>query len=322
MSNYPGWGWLLLCFAGPVAAQSELDPIIDQIREAAREAADPNALGAGYAAMVNFAVVPDISTATYHVNSDAADDPTLRVTRLPLRWTSAREQGARPFVQTNLVWQTLDTGFELVEPETVDANWTAYGVSLTAGLELPWGDDWKLIPAVDVGIVRMDSSADYDGPIGNALVKPALEGLVFDWHCYGRVFGASIAAEYRHTFGAFDTMVYASLTANDIDSYDSSSETVDFHDQVGTFDVGIEVVQSTDWSMASMPLALVWLAGGTWFVGNDRDVLGFERFAEAGVAVEGDLSQRGWRIRKLRLGATAIVGPDVTGWSVVLGYRF
>ena len=51
-------------------------------------------------------------------------------------------------------------------------------------------------------------------------------------------------------------------------------------------------------------------------------MLGFERFGEAGLAVEGDVSQRGWRVRKLRLGATAIFGPDVSGWSVVLGYRF
>jgi hypothetical protein len=40
--------------------------------------------GAGYAAMVNFAVVPDISTATYHIDTNTADDPTLRESRLPL----------------------------------------------------------------------------------------------------------------------------------------------------------------------------------------------------------------------------------------------
>ena len=322
MSHYTCCGWLLLCAAGPVAAQSELDPIIEQIRDAARQTADPNELGAGYAAMVNFAVVPDISTATYHIDSDAADDPTLRVSRVPLRWTAQRDRGPRPFVQANLVWQTLDTGFDLVEPETVDAHWTAYGASLTAGLEVPWGADFKLLPGVDVGIVRMDSKAHYDGLLGNTLVKPALEGLIFDWHCYGRVFGASIGAEYQHAYGAFDATLRASLTGNDIESYDSSSEAVDFHAQVGTFDVAVEVVQPTAWSIASTPLALVWLAGGTWFLGGDRDVLGFERFGEAGLAVEGDVSRRGWRVRKLRLGATAIFGPDVSGWSVVLGYRF
>ena len=73
---------LIILNASYTDAQQE---IIDEIREYARQKVGPNRLGVGYAAMINFAVNPDISTATYKIQVDSIDDPYLKEYRLPLR---------------------------------------------------------------------------------------------------------------------------------------------------------------------------------------------------------------------------------------------
>ena len=52
-----------------VLAQSGLDEIIDAVRRRAIQQAGPDRLGAGYAAMMNFAATPDISSATYYIDN-------------------------------------------------------------------------------------------------------------------------------------------------------------------------------------------------------------------------------------------------------------
>ena len=48
-------------------------------------------------------------------------------------------------------------------------------------------------------------------------------------------------------------------------------------------------------------------------IGNNRDALGFDYFFEAGLALETDISQNDWPVKKLRLGVMGIFGADVTG---------
>ena len=76
-----------------------------------------------------------------------------------------------------------------------------------------------------------------------------------------------------------------------------------------------------DAQVGGYPLALVGHFGSTTFIGDNRDALGFDTFFEAGLALETDISQNDWPVKKLRLGAMGIFGADVTGWSVIFGYR-
>ena len=60
-------GAFLKSSSATVQAQPDLEPIIEEIRETALKEAGPDRLGAGYAAMINFVVNPEVSTATFHV---------------------------------------------------------------------------------------------------------------------------------------------------------------------------------------------------------------------------------------------------------------
>lgn len=61
-------GWLMVMSPFLVLAQSGLDETIDAVRRQAIQQAGPDRLGAGYAAMMNFAATPDISSATYYID--------------------------------------------------------------------------------------------------------------------------------------------------------------------------------------------------------------------------------------------------------------
>ena len=52
--------------------------------------------------------------------------------------------------------------------------------------------------------------------------------------------------------------------------------------------------------LGKYPLAVVALLGNTTFLGANRDALGFKDFHEAGLALEVDVSSRGWKIHTLR----------------------
>jgi hypothetical protein len=93
---------LVLFSAIHVRAQQEA---IDEIRDNALREGGPERLGAGYAALVNFAVNPDISAATHNIKVEGVRDPSISAYRLPLRYVFTLDNGAwRPQVQANFAY--------------------------------------------------------------------------------------------------------------------------------------------------------------------------------------------------------------------------
>jgi len=308
---------MLLLLSAESSAQS--NPV-DEIRDAILESLSPEVLGAGYSAMVNFATSPDISAAIFYPDED---DSTLNVYKLPYRHVFNHDsKGWRPFVQALVSYQTLKAGFDLFADESISSEWTAYSGSLSGGVEVPINADLVFLTSFNMGLARLENRANYQGLIANELLKPALTGVIFDWEADAFLLGGSIGLDYRHSFSSLDFETRGSLTYNYIDTYDSSSEFVEFDSGVTTFDIEVSTVHPTNLSMGNFPLAIVTLLGNTTFLGPYSDSLGFNYFFEAGAALEADISSKEWKVKKIRLGATAIYGTDVTGWSIIFGYRY
>jgi hypothetical protein len=112
------------------------------------------------------------------------------------------------------------------------------------------------------------------------------------------------------------------LTYNHIESIDSSSGLIDFSNQVSIFTVGGEIIYPSNISIFGFPIAIVPNLGSTTFLGNDRDALGFDYYFEAGLSFDADLSNKDWLVKKIRLGAEAMYGEDVSGWTILFSYQF
>jgi hypothetical protein len=311
---------LCLCLPGLASAQS--DDLIDAIRELAKESFDPVKIGAGYAAIVDFAVSRDISSANFYPDaSEGIVDPELRHFQFPFRFVFGDDaQVRRPFLQGLFAYQTVASGFDYAPGEFIDSEWKTYGFSVSGGYDVPLSEHLSLLPVLSVGYGRLENRARYSGPFSEAVLQPALAGLIFDWDSNAISYGASLGFDYRRELGEFDIEVLSSLTHHFIESVNAANEFVDFRGRVSAFDLEVNTVHPTSWKMFDSPVSIVALFGNTRVFGPERDALGFDNFFEVGAGLELDLSAKGWKIRSLRFGAKAILGSDVDGWGLIIGY--
>lgn len=312
----------LLALGFPAHASAQTDDLIDAIRDLARESFDPVKIGAGYAAMVDFAVSRDISSANFYPDAtDGVVDPSLQHFQFPFRFVFGDDATvARPFLQGLVAHQTVESGFDLAPGEFVHSEWETWGFSLSGGYDVPLGEHLSLLPVLSVGYGSLENRARYAGPIAEQLLRPALAGLIFDWESNAVTYGASLGFDYRDSLGSFDIEVLGSVTHHYIESIDAPNEFVDFRGSMSGFDLNANAVHPTPWEMFGNPVSLVGLFGHTRIFGPERDALGFDSFFELGAGIDLDVSARGWKIKSLRFGAKAIFGPDVDGWGLIIGY--
>ena len=319
-SIFAGIVILGLCVPGVASAQS--DDVIDAIRELAQETFDPVKIGAGYAAIVDFAVSRDISSESFYPDaSDGVVDPSLSHFQFPFRFVFGDDESRpRPFLQGLVAHQTVSSGFDVAPGEFIDAEWKTWGASVSGGYDIPLSEHLSLLPLLSVGYGSLDSRARYAGPISEQLLQPALSGLIFDWDSSAVTYGASLGVDYERSLQGFDIEVLGSVTHHRIESVDAPNDFVDFRGRVSGFDLEVSTIHPTSRKLFGNPLSIVGLFGHTRIFGSERDALGFDSFFEAGAGIELDVSARGWKVRSLRFGAKAIFGADVDGWGLIIGY--
>ena len=311
---------LAIGWASPATAQTDIDAIRDQLAEDLQGVH----IGAGYAAIVDFAVSRDISSATFYPDDvSGVSDSELSSTKVPFRFTLG-DDGAttKPFIQGHFAYQTLNADLEFLADELVRSEWRTYGGSLSGGLEIGLSDTMKLIPAVSVGYGRIENRADYTGPIGNEFLRPVFTNLHFDWDSNAVVYGATLGIEYRRQYHRTVVEELGNLTHQRGKSTTASTPLADFDGHVTAFDLELNAVRPTSLKLAGYSLAVVGLFGYSGIFGPHRDALGFDHFFETGLGLQGDLSSKGWKLTSLRLGLKAIYGPDVKGWGLIVGYEF
>jgi hypothetical protein len=319
--------WLLavcsLAALSPIAlAQSIVDT--DALRQQLASDLEAAHIGTGYAAIVDFAVSRDISSATFYPDDvDGVADPQLQSAKLPFRFRfGSEESAARAFLQGHVAYQTFEADLVFLPDERIGSRWRTTGGSLAVGVEIPVGKSLRLLPTAGVGYGRIVNRADYTGPIGQDLLRPVFTNLLFDWDADAFVYGASLGLDWRQEFRGMMLEILANASHHLVRSSSSSSEFVDFDGHVTVLDVEFNAVRPTSWSIGEYPLSLVALFGATGMLGPDRDALGFDKFFEAGLGLEADLSSKDWKVKSLRLGMKGIFGPDVRGWGLVIGYGF
>jgi hypothetical protein len=304
----------------PALAHAQSSPDIDAMTAPVREKADASALSTAYAAVINFAVSPEISTATFYPETDeTVVDPRLKATRFPYRKVFGTDRDSwRPLLQAVAAYQEMDAGFQVTADDFIDTRWRTYGLSFAAGVQRALGDGFDLLATANAGYGRLENVVAYEGPLQPEL-KQALDGAVFGWQLDALIYGAGIGASYSRNVGASNIELRTGLNHHRIESREASSSQVEFSSHVSTLDLDLKTVTPTAAKIGRYPVAAVGILGYTAFLGQERDSLGFSTFFEAGMAADIDLSSRNWRLKKLRVGVTAIFGADVSGWGLIIG---
>ena len=323
-----------LCLAGAVSVLAffaipsvgRADSLVDQLRaQAAREFGASN-LTAGYAALIEFAVGDDVSADRFFVG-EGPGQLDVDVYKLPIPFTLFRtKNGWRVFGQATFGYLLARQDIESVGPdapgERIKSTWRSYGVALGVGVEIPITKRLSVEPFVFFGYARLENSAEYFGPVSTGLLKPAVDGILFDWTVDALTFGASLAVGYKFSVGKLDVKLKTRFTRTEIRTIHVNGDFSKFNTVLNSIGSNAELVHPLPITVYGRNLSLVMLLSNTVFVGPDADALGFTYYFELGMALQLDLTGYNLLAKRIRLGANGVVGPNITGYSLILKASF
>jgi len=310
----------MLLVALPLAPCAHAQSSQDEIRSIVRGAR----LGTAYAQMVSLAATPDVSAASYDID-DPASDVTLDVIRLPYQ---ARWLALAP--DSDLYWrlaggylkmkQDLPMDLGPLGTGRIDSKWSAYSLSGGLLVRIRLGNGFTLEPAIDVGAARLENDASYDGAA--TLLRPLLDGLALNWRSDAWIATPSLALEWRLADLDRRIAVRAHVARSWISSFDESDPVLDFNETANAYSIRASYAAPTGLHAFERPLDWVAFAGYAGFFGANRDALGFTTVAEAGLGLEAPVTPGDAASNRVRLGASYLFGPDVSGWTVSAGVQY
>jgi hypothetical protein len=234
---------LLGAVAAPAAAQSDaIRPVVESAR-----------LGSGYAQIVTLASTPDISAASYDLDSG----PTLDVFRLPYqaRWLSLSPDA-------DLYWRIAGGYLQLKQDLPVDlgsqgqgsvnSKWSAY--SATGGLlaKIRFGRGFTFEPALDIGVGRLDNDASYEGAA--SALRPLLDGLLFNWRTDAWLATPSVALAWDQDESDRRIRVRGHVARTWIASFDESDPVLEFDETANVYSIRASDAAPTGTSLLGRPL--------------------------------------------------------------------
>ncbi|MCB1889703.1 MAG: hypothetical protein KDH20_19000 [Rhodocyclaceae bacterium] len=303
------------------AAQSTPDEaLIADIRDSVAHDLDAAELGPIYGAMVSITTAPEISAATYRVRDDEAP-PTMRLYKLPLNWTlPSDDPDWAPYVQTSLGFMEMSSEMDVLG-ERILSSWRAYGGSVGLGARMGQGPlTW--IGLASVGLIQIENRARYDGTIGQTLLKPVFEGLLFDWDATAHKTGLAIGADYERDFAVWRMVARGRLSTMRVKTFSTSSPAVEFASTGSALTLHTDHSRPLPFAVGGYPARVHVRSGATAYLGSNRAALGFDRYLELGGGLEIDVSGEGSAVDAVHLSALGIWGPDVVGWSLSVSFGF
>lgn len=306
-----------LCLLTPVTllAQSASDSIGDLARSAT--------VGAAYAQMLNLSANDDFSAARYTVDAGLGD-ARINLFRAP--------SSLRPIrTDSNLWWRVaggylrMENDFPLTDNPSglsgeIDSKWTAYSVTFGLASRHTFGNGFELIPGIDFALARLENKANYVGDA--ALLEDLLNGVVFNWRSNATLVTPNVALEWRRKTDERRLLVRGHVARSWISSFDESAEIVSFNEAANTYSVRVEHAAPTHASVLGKALDWVAFGGVAGMFGANRGAIGFDTVAELGLAIETPAPKLFSATERMRLGASYLFGPDVSGWTIGFNLQY
>lgn len=305
----------LLLIAGPAIAQDDLQDIRDQLGRDVRN----SDIGAGYAQMLNLFTSPSISASLLELDDGLEYD----ILKLPLQLElPPNKRGWQWVLRGTLSKASAEGNASIFEDEIIDTRWEAYSGELGAGLIVPLTGGLSLFAAGELGISRLENEADYNGPLGNLILAPVADGVIFNWDTNARILSATLGFRQRWKLRErYELALNSYYTFSHIASYSESGDLPSFSEDTGTLAATIDFRHPYAATIADMPLFGVAHIGGTTFVGENREALDFTHFYELGYSLGLDLPESNRFFESLSLGYQWNFGSDVEGFSILFGWE-
>jgi len=291
---------------------------IDYLRNDLKKTVDHSGIGSGYTHILNFFIEPDISASTYDVDDD--ENSQLNIYKFPLQKRyPLNDKGLDIAFRGVASYATLDMDHSILEDNIVDSQWKAYSASLGTGLFIPVAPDLTFVTAADFGLSHMKNSSNYSGMQPTDLTS-ILDGILYNWNTDAWIGSFVLGLDYELQFaGDYDLDIKGRYTYSHVASFNGSHEFPSFTGSAQTTSVAANFTHPLGFSLSENPFFGVAHLGATAFLGENRDALGFDSFAELGYSVKVNISQLDFFLKSLRLGYQWSVGENVTGHTILFG---
>jgi len=318
---------LLVLFAACCCVWSARAQTLDDIRQDLRDSRRQAQFAGGFAGLIAASDELELSGAKYWINGTA--DPKLSTLSLPYRhtfhpceepWPGLYFEGALGYAtakeSVNDIYGGALPGLET----SVKSTSTTYGALVGLGPEFQLAEQLTLDVIANGGIAHLENEADYGGP-GAPLTAALLDGLALNWKANTVSGGGALRLDWTRDLGRdCELELAARYDLRWTKTFDTTDVAEEFTTRMQMLTLRADVTGPTGWSLHDNPV--------TW-----RSTLGYRYFAEGSlydvrniVMVGGGLEMRTKGILplgpKTSLTAAMIVGPDVVGYSIGLGFSF
>ena len=311
----------LILFISHQQACAAANDVITQGRANLKNYLEQIDLGKSYAHILNFFTEPDISASTYSV--DDAANTQIDLYKLPLQRNFAlNNQGLEIGLRGILSYATLEMDHAITETASVDSRWKSYSGTIGTALQAPLGKNFTFFSALDVGVSEFDNRGRYNGA-NSSIYGYIFDGIIYNWDTYAWLGSFSTGLDFSHQMDTAYTLdIKGRYTFTHVASFSESNDFQSFDGTAQTASIMANVEHPLGFSMREMPFFGVAHLGYTFFIGPNRDTLGFDSYGELGYSVKVDITHLDSFIDHLRFGYQYSLGDNVTGHTVLFSLDF
>ncbi len=276
--------------------------------------------GAQYAQLLTFATEPGIAAATFDVEEDLGDT-TYDIYKLPLQHEFDVDGWDGKLILRGTLSYMKAQQDQNLNPGMIDSEWTSFGGSIGVGARIPLGNGFSFVPGIGMGIASLENEANFKG------IPP--DNQHYNWDLDATIFSGLLGFSYKGDLrGDFDLIADAYYTHSYVSTYDSSTDFQDFSESTDNLTFKADIGHPLGFSIAGYPMDGVLHLGNTTFLGPNRDVLGFSYFNEVGFSLRTNPQKLASQLKlpvtvsSLSVGVNVLFGEDLSGWSMLFGYKF
>lgn len=268
---------------------------------------------------------PGIAAARYYSNFDL-DSYQLPIGHSFQPIEGGLLSGVSPYAEITLGYLTGNQTFPLTSdgnsPNSVKLTFNSWSALAGAGIDVPLGNGFKIRPIVLVGFSHVSGDAQFYGP-GADVARSQVLGVLANASLNSVLLGGALELVYQTPLRG-NVNLTAQARYNELAALvtSASSSALQGDGSFGVATASVMLTGPTGWQIANNDLHWLGYAKGTWLPDTNPSVLGFNGFAELGGGLKIIAPEIIRGVQGATFRASAIVGPNVTGWLVSAALNF
>lgn len=261
-----------------------------------------------------------VSTGSFRIESGSENSSDTRLSTLHVPYRHEFDVGSslgtlELSAIAGALWADDEVQFDLDRGRAeISEDWLSIGGQVGAAWKFPLAPCWTLSPGVGLGLLYTQNDARYNA-VAAEVFQPALDGRLVNFEAWATVASLSLTLEKERVHGELDWGLVARGTAARTDVFSGTSDFQEGADEGQVLVARAELGGPTGWNFSADSVDWDAFAGWVALYDVDRDVLGFDSFAQLG----GGLTLRPIdALPRVQFGGAWIVGEDITGWSLGL----